>query len=275
MSIAALLCILSPQFARAVSPTPAEMAEARRWAAAKFEGVADGKEHRRPPRRAASVRRASLLIHVPRKAVGRFPQDWRTQRVSKKLNDGRTARTTTYTDPATGLEVRCDAVEYSDYPAVEWILHFKNTGKKDTGIIENILPMDLSLTRGSSEFVVHHAKGSCCNIADFQPIDDVLAANAKLQIQSSPWPSTTALPFFNVECDGHGTHRGHRLDGGLGGQLYQGRGKVAFREGGAEPRALRPPSRRRGPKPADARPLLERRPDARPQSLASTPAEAL
>ena len=64
--------------------------------------------------------------------------------------------------------------------------------------------MDLSLTRGSSEFVVHHAKGTCCNIADFQPIDDVLAANAKLLIQSSPWPSTTALPFFNVECGGHG-----------------------------------------------------------------------
>ena len=204
-----------------------------------------------------------------------FLKNWRTERVSKKLGDGGTARTTTYSDPATGLEVRCDAVEYSEYPAVEWILHFKNTGTKDTGIIENILPMDLSLTRGSSEFVVHHAKGSCNNIADFQPIDDVLAANAKLQIQSDPWPSTTALPFFNVECGRTRDHRGHRLDGGLGGQLRQGRGKVAFREGRAEPRALRPPSRRGGPQPADARPLLERRPDPRPQSLASALAEAL
>ena len=122
----------------------------------------------------------------------------------KRLNDGSTARTTTYSDPATGLEVRCDAVEYSEFPAVEWILHFKNTGTKDTGIIENIQPMDVSLTGGSSWFVVHHASGSRYNIADFQPLDNLLAANAKLQIQSSPWPSTAALPFFNVEWDGHG-----------------------------------------------------------------------
>ena len=205
LTIAALLCILSPQLARAVSPSPAEMAEARRWAAAKFEGVADVKD------------RESDLQGEPRPSVeppfsftyqgkpsADFLKHWRTERVSKKLSDGRTARTTTYTDPATGLEVRCDAVEYGEYPAAEWILHFKNTGTKDTGIIENILPMDISLTRNSSEFAVHHAKGTCCNIVDFQPIDDVLAANAKLQIQSSPWPSTTALPFFNVEWDGHG-----------------------------------------------------------------------
>ena len=113
-------------------------------------------------------------------------------------------RTTTYSDPATGLEVRCDAVEYGDYPAVEWILYFKNTGTKDTGIIEHILPMDLSLRRGPGEVVVHHARGTCCNIADFQPIDDVLAADANLLIQSDPWPSTTALPFFNVEWNGQG-----------------------------------------------------------------------
>ena len=127
-----------------------------------------------------------------------FLQNWKPKRVSKTLNDGSIARTTTYCDPATGLQVRCDAVEYRDYPAVEWLLHFKNNGTKDTGVIDNILPMDLSLTSSSGEFVVHHARGTCCNILDFQPIDDVLAAGGKLQIQSSPWPSTTALPFFNV-----------------------------------------------------------------------------
>ena len=47
LSVAALLVILSPQFARAVSPTAAEMAEARQWAAAKFEGAADVREHDR------------------------------------------------------------------------------------------------------------------------------------------------------------------------------------------------------------------------------------
>jgi alpha-galactosidase len=180
------------------------MAETRRWAAAKFDGVADASE--RDTLRGDSHPSVAppFSFTYQGKPSADFLKNWKRKRLPKRRSDGRITRTTTYTDPASGLQVRCDAVEYRDFPAVEWVLHFKNTGTKDTGIIEHILPMDLSLTRGSGEFVVHHAKGTCCNIVDFQPIDDVLAAGGKLQIQSSPWPSTTALPFFNVECGGRG-----------------------------------------------------------------------
>jgi alpha-galactosidase len=225
LNILALLCILSPQLARAVSPTPAETAEARRWAAAKFEGVANAKQHdglQAEPQ--PSVAPPFSFVYQGKQSAD-FLKNWRTERVSKTLNDGRTARTTTYSDPATGLEVRCDAVEYREYPACEWILRFKNTGAKDTGIIENILPMDLSLTSASSEFVVHHARGSRFNIVDFQPIDDVLAANAKLQIESSPWPSTTALPFFNVEAGGHGIIAGIGWTEGWAANFHRDAGK--------------------------------------------------
>ena len=44
----------------------------------------------------------------------------------------RTERTSAWTDPGTGLEVRCVAVEYNDFPTVEWVVHFKNTGTNDT-----------------------------------------------------------------------------------------------------------------------------------------------
>jgi alpha-galactosidase len=205
LSIVALLCILAPEFARAASPTRAEMAEARRWAAAKFEGV---RQTELPGAGLHALANCDAEPPFSFTYEGRrstdFLRNWRTKRGSKKLSDGRMARTTTYADPATGLRVRCEAIEYSEYPAVEWILYFKNTGTKDTGIIENILPIDLSLTGDSGEFVLHHANGTHCDIADFQPFDDVLAANAKLEIKSDPWPSTSALPFFNVECEGHG-----------------------------------------------------------------------
>lgn len=42
--IVAALVVVSPEVAPAVSPTPAEMGESRRWVAAKFEGVEDKKE---------------------------------------------------------------------------------------------------------------------------------------------------------------------------------------------------------------------------------------
>jgi alpha-galactosidase len=50
------------------------------------------------------------------------------------------------TDPATGLEVRCVAITYRDFPTVEWTVYFKNTGSTDTPILWDIrdrkLPYD-------------------------------------------------------------------------------------------------------------------------------------
>ena len=191
LSIVAMLCILVSQCAWAATPTRSEMAEARKWAAARFQGT---KANLAPP----------FTFVYAGKPSGDFLKRWTSKSTSNKLSEGRTARTTTYTDPATGLQVRCESIEYSEYPAVEWILYFKNTGTKDTGIVENILPMDLSVTSDKCEFTIHHANGTHDDIADFQPFDDVLAANGKLELKSDPWPSTSALPFFNAECGGHG-----------------------------------------------------------------------
>jgi hypothetical protein len=38
----------------------------------------------------------------------------------------------------TGIEVRCVAVEYSDYSAVDWTVYFKNTGTKNTSILKDL-----------------------------------------------------------------------------------------------------------------------------------------
>src|ERR1035437_3557154 len=39
---------------------------------------------------------------------------------------GCTHRTVTYRDLPSGLAVRCETVEYSDFAAVEWTPHFRN-----------------------------------------------------------------------------------------------------------------------------------------------------
>ncbi|MBC8236536.1 hypothetical protein H8E77_43875, partial [bacterium] len=48
-----------------------------------------------------------------------------------RLLDSRTEHILTYTDPKGGLVVRCVAIEYKDFPAVEWTLYFKNAGSAD------------------------------------------------------------------------------------------------------------------------------------------------
>ena len=45
--------------------------------------------------------------------------EWPVKVASDRLDAQRIRRTLTWTEPKTGLEVRCVAVDYADYPAVE------------------------------------------------------------------------------------------------------------------------------------------------------------
>ena len=66
---------------------------------------------------------------------------------------GRIEEIRTYTDPQRKIEVRCEIVRYTDYPAVEWTVYVKNNGKANTGIFENLMALDLPFTVGSGETV--------------------------------------------------------------------------------------------------------------------------
>ena len=116
---------------------------------------------------------------------------WQPTRSTRKLDAARKEHTLRYADERTGLEVRCVAVEYADFPIVEWKVYFKNTGTArrgspdpaetadrrspspaDTPILEDILALDAPFHRtGGGEFVLHHNVGSPCTPNDFQPLE--------------------------------------------------------------------------------------------------------
>ena len=81
------------------------------------------------------------------KASADLLKEWPCQRTARKLDEQRTERTSVWTDPATGLQVRCVGIEYGDFPTVEWVVHFKNTGAEDTPILSDIQGVDLGLAR--------------------------------------------------------------------------------------------------------------------------------
>jgi len=70
---------------------------------------------------------------------------WQADQKSEALDGERTRETFTWIDPETGLRVAMEAVRFSDFPAVEWLLYFENTGSKDTPIIENVQALDMTL----------------------------------------------------------------------------------------------------------------------------------
>jgi len=108
----------------AVAPTESELSEAARWAAAKFGGVAD----------AASPSRLTTappftFIYDGKSSAELLPR-WKVERTSRELDPNRVERVLNYRDETTGLQVRGVAVEYRDFPTVEWTLYFRTPGRR-------------------------------------------------------------------------------------------------------------------------------------------------
>lgn len=186
----ATLFLLLPRLVEATTPTPSEMAEAQRWTAANFVGAGEGQHPA-----------AFFSFTYDGKPSTELLGVWEWKQTTRPLDDQRTEHTLTYTDPKTGLVVRVVGIEYRDFPTVEWTLYFKNTGTKDTPIIENIQSLDMRWQRGEEgEFLLHHNVGAPADGTDYSPLETVLGKNAKLRLGAAGGRSTNAhMSYFNLE----------------------------------------------------------------------------
>jgi alpha-galactosidase len=125
---------------------------------------------------------------------------WPCQRASRRLDAVRTERTAIWNDPATGLVVRCVAIEYHDFPTVEWTVFLKNGGAVDSAIVADLESLDAVFERGAEgEFVLHHARGDDCSPASYEPLVTPLAPNSEHRFAPTGGrPTTGAFPYFNL-----------------------------------------------------------------------------
>jgi alpha-galactosidase len=196
LAVLAASCALSPNLAQAVAPTPDELARSRSWAAARFDLAAAAKNFV-----------PFFSFQYDGKPSSELLPGWERKQSTRKLDDNRTETTLKWHDPKTGLDLRCVAVEYRDFPVVEWTLYFKNTGEADTPILENVQALDFALDvqPGYGEVALHRilgCAGSCstASISDFAPVDEVLPLGVLRRIAPvGGRSSTSATPFFNLE----------------------------------------------------------------------------
>ena len=100
----------------------------------------------------------------------KFISRWKRTEISEDIKEAK-VRHLTYTDPVTQLRLLVHLKDYKEFNAYGWYAEFENRGTIDTPIIENILPLDLTLSIEDKERVfLHHAKGSLCRMDDFLPI---------------------------------------------------------------------------------------------------------
>ena len=126
---------------------------------------------------------------------------WKQKQATRALSNGRKETALTWSDPATGLEVRCVSVEYGDFDAVEWTLYFENKGGKETLVLEKIEALDLDFSREEGgEFVAHTNVGDNYTASSFQPVRKTL--DPKSDHRFAPVggrPCNGAWPYFNLQ----------------------------------------------------------------------------
>lgn len=130
---------------------------------------------------------------------------WGFVQKSRRIDRSRTAHTFVYTDPATGLQVECECTLFRDFPAIEWVLHFRNTDTQDTPVLANVQAIDTTLAVGQS-WKLHYAKGSNAQRDDFAPVVNNLEPEKGVHLAPVGGRSsnTVALPFFNLQTDDGG-----------------------------------------------------------------------
>jgi alpha-galactosidase len=133
-------------------------------------------------------------------------RSWPLKRESRSLDAQRTQHTLSYTDPKTGLLVRCVGIAYRDFPTVEWTLYFQNRSGRDSPILADIQALDMPLERApgpsseQAEFRLFHNVGSPCAQNDYQPLETVLAPGLTKRITAAGGRSTNSdLSYFNLQ----------------------------------------------------------------------------
>jgi alpha-galactosidase len=194
ISCFSIIAIGLASLAQAEMPSAAELSESQRWAK-RFDAL---------PQTDSSGPFFSFTYDG--KPSAELLGTWKKEQTVKKLDENRIQRTIVWSDPKTGLDVRCVAVAYSDYPAIEWTVYFKNAGKADTPIIENIQGMDVSFKRdGDGDYILRGIRGDDCSPNSYQPTETILGKGASHAIAPPGGkPTAAAFPYFNVEWSGQG-----------------------------------------------------------------------
>ncbi len=115
--------------------------------------------------------------------------------------------TTRWTDARTGLCLRVEATVWEPYAAVEWLIHFENTGNQDTPILENVQAIDIQLRTGYTHkpVILHQITGDVCGEKTFLPLETTLEPGKPAVFAPVGGRSSNGtFPFFNLQYGDEG-----------------------------------------------------------------------
>jgi alpha-galactosidase len=133
---------------------------------------------------------------------------WSRKVEKTQLDPNRIQDTITWTDPKTGLKVTCIAVEFTDFPALEWAVYFKNDGAVNTPILEEIEAIDTQLTAenpGGAHLHYIDGDGESHGQLQFAPQDKALVPATEIKFAPLDGrPTDGCFPYYNLDWNGQG-----------------------------------------------------------------------
>ena len=130
---------------------------------------------------------------------------WPRKTQSRALGDDRTEHVVTWIDPKTQLQVRLTALSYAGSQVVEWTVFFKNDGKADTPILEEVQAIDVSVpVVGNGMPTLLYSRGAVgmdtysLQKRSLNQLEDFRMSNG------SGGKTAETIPFFDIRMDGRG-----------------------------------------------------------------------
>lgn len=128
---------------------------------------------------------------------------WRRQEDAQQSEGGKRQQITTWTEPHSGLRVIWQVTRFDTFPAAGWILSFENTGTKNTGILEEVDCMDVTLAaplKRDPAYRLHKTHGAPSNPEDFTTEVIEVADGRDVRMGGSMGRSSNSdFPFYRVE----------------------------------------------------------------------------
>lgn len=153
----------------------------------------------------SKLERAPFSFIYNGKHSDNFLHSWEVDKLEKKISKDLEKCTVIWFDRETGLKVSFEAIRFTKYPAIEWVVRFKNERKEETPVLEDIQALDTIFSTSQGEFVLHGARGSFPENTDFAPVRKRISRNSKLDFHPKGGrPSDNYLPFFNLEWSNKG-----------------------------------------------------------------------
>ena len=165
---------------------------------------------------------------------GELLPDWEYSAKTEQAADV-IRRVVSYQDPKTGLLLECHVTTYNGDAGVDWVFYLRNTGKEDTPIIEQFLPLDTEDVLGAElpkgSVTLRWSNGDGCTAVSFLPHDEVLQPDRSRQFQARS-SDTSCFPFFNLKGPDGGWILAVGWTGGwTAGFLHREGGQLAVRAG--------------------------------------------